>query len=182
MISRPRVYFVRPIGQEGPVKIGFSEIPHDRLVALRSWSPVPLEMIAELPGGQELERRFHALFKADALHGEWFAYSDGLGRVIAEVQAGTFDVTTLPAPICLNANAKGKKWSPEARLAHALNQRINRLRQNRIDIPGAVQDAMWRFCPPRRYCKPRDASGLSLVQEFLAEHGYTPLQFPPAAA
>src|SRR3546814_12747101 len=39
-----RVYFIRPIGQAGPVKIGCSVGPNKRRPELETWSPVPLEI------------------------------------------------------------------------------------------------------------------------------------------
>lgn len=51
------VYFVKPVGQDGPVKIGFSETPIDRLSTLMTWSPIPLEIAIAIPGDRELEGR-----------------------------------------------------------------------------------------------------------------------------
>lgn len=56
------VYFVRPIGQEGPVKIGCSEFPVNRMLALMTWAPVPLEIAFLFPGNFDLERRINCAF------------------------------------------------------------------------------------------------------------------------
>jgi len=107
------VYFVRPIGELGPVKIGWTTLIHDRMSALNCWSPVQLEIAATIPGGLILERRFHAKFLASRDHGEWFAWTPELGETIDAILAGSFDTDTLPAPICihLSRRAKGRERS-----------------------------------------------------------------------
>lgn len=82
------VYFIRPIGKDGPVKIGCSELPVDRLSYLMSWSPVPLEVVATTPGDHKLERRIHGIFAADHSHREWFRCSPQLIEFIAKIAAG----------------------------------------------------------------------------------------------
>lgn len=51
------VYFIRPVGMDGPVKIGGSGVPKNRLNNLMTWSPFPLEVAATDDGGYPLERR-----------------------------------------------------------------------------------------------------------------------------
>ncbi len=92
------VYFIRPVGMDGPVKIGCSISPRGRKSDLSQWSPFPLEIAAQIPGDFRLERRFHAMFNDDHKTREWFDWSPELGAVIEAVAAGTFDVETLPAP------------------------------------------------------------------------------------
>lgn len=92
-----RVYFIRPIGMAGPVKIGTSRTPDRRLNTFETWSPFPLEIAAAIDGDYRLERRFHNHFAADHTHREWFKWSPQLEMVIQAVKAGTFDVSTLPS-------------------------------------------------------------------------------------
>lgn len=92
------VYFIRPVGQKGPVKIGCTTLLRDRLAGLNMWSPLLLEVAAITPGAYDLERRFHALFLASRDRGEWFHWSQELEDVIAGVAAGTFDFASLPEP------------------------------------------------------------------------------------
>lgn len=66
------VYFIRPVGLDGPIKIGCSTYPMSRLNALMTWSPFPLEILAMAPGGHSDERRLHQRFSADRLRSEWF--------------------------------------------------------------------------------------------------------------
>lgn len=91
-----RVYFLRPIGAEGPVKIGHSYWPNDRLRTYQHWSPLPLEIAATILGPQALERRFHARFYHLHSHHEWFFADPSLTEAIDAIRAGTFDVSSLP--------------------------------------------------------------------------------------
>lgn len=72
------VYFIKPIGMDGPVKIGCSDKPVRRLLALSVWSPFPLEVIAVAPGDLGTEKRLHEHFAAERLHSEWFLPSPRL--------------------------------------------------------------------------------------------------------
>lgn len=69
------IYFVRPVGQAGPIKIGFSNDVDARFVGLQSGSPVRLELIATIPGDRSHESLLHYRFSEDRLYGEWFAPS-----------------------------------------------------------------------------------------------------------
>jgi hypothetical protein len=92
-----RVYFLRPIGAEGPIKIGCSNQPLKRLRAVEIWSPMKLEIVASAPGGTAHEAALHAMFLADRLHGEWFAASPALNELIEHVlQHGTLPLTGIP--------------------------------------------------------------------------------------
>ena len=112
-----RVYFIRPIGIErGPIKIGCSSHPPSRKIALATWSPYPLEIVAEISGDLITERRFHAAFRDQHQHGEWFTWSQPLQAVIDAIRNGTFDVSSLPEPASLHLGRKGKighKWTLE---------------------------------------------------------------------
>lgn len=52
-----RVYFIKPVGLAGPIKIGCSYSPEKRRSALDCWSPFALEIIAQIDGGANLERQ-----------------------------------------------------------------------------------------------------------------------------
>ncbi len=90
------VYFLRPAGEEGPVKIGISVSPRGRCYECQKWSPVILELAAVIYGANlEDERRFHQHFYGQWSHSEWFHASDELSAVIRAIQAETFDLETL---------------------------------------------------------------------------------------
>lgn len=78
------VYFIRPVGMDGPIKIGTSIMAHERLRELMTWSPVPLEIAVEISGHHELERALHSCFADAHSHREWFHPSP---RLVALVEA-----------------------------------------------------------------------------------------------
>jgi len=122
-----KVYFIKPIGMDGPIKIGCSAAPDTRRSTLETWSPFPLEIIAEIEGGEQLERRFHAKFTAQHKSREWFSVSADLLVTIEAINAGTFEIETLPAPRRLHHGhrtgpKKGTPWTEE-RKAQARRQR-----------------------------------------------------------
>lgn len=90
------VYFIKPIGMDGPVKIGHSRSPERRKEALEYWSPFPLEIVAECEGMGGMERRFHAMFAADHVHHEWFKVTPALQMVVDQIAGGSFDFDSLP--------------------------------------------------------------------------------------
>lgn len=103
-----RVYFIKPIGIQGPVKIGTSEKPAARCAALATWSPFPLEIVAEFPGDEIVEAQFHRMFLEHRQHLEWFTWTAELQAVIDRINAGTFEIASLPryagrlASLCLD--------------------------------------------------------------------------------
>lgn len=130
-----RVYFIRPIGMAGPVKIGCSKGPDGRRRTLETWSPFPLEIIAEVEGGFDLERRFHALFMETHQNREWFGWSRRLAATVASINDGTFDASVLPAPIHAPGNfrrgkgSRANEWTPIRRFSVALSARYQALRK-----------------------------------------------------
>lgn len=77
-----RVYFLRPVGQLGPIKIGCSKLPELRLETLTVWSPTRLELICSVPGTHKDERTIHGMFERHHVHGEWFGASKELLALI----------------------------------------------------------------------------------------------------
>src|SRR3546814_3978854 len=47
----------------------------------------------------DIERRFHAKFQDTHERREWFTWSQGLDDTITAINAGAFDVSTLPEPV-----------------------------------------------------------------------------------
>jgi hypothetical protein len=82
------VYFIRPIGMEGPIKIGVSWKPESRLSDLMAWSPFPLELIVTIPGDKTLEYNVQRCFADTSSHGEWFGASPRLLAAIEALKAG----------------------------------------------------------------------------------------------
>jgi hypothetical protein len=107
------VYFIRPVGAEGPVKIGCSSYPDVRLLTFENWSPVPLEIAAQTEGNFTLEKRFHNHFKHLHERGEWFRADPELSAAIEQINDGTFDVATLPEPKRVDGVCRRRKRAPE---------------------------------------------------------------------
>jgi hypothetical protein len=81
--GQPRfVYFAKPVGREGPIKIGVSFDVERRVASLSAQSPVPIELLGKIEGDADLERQFHREFAADRCHGEWFKWSERLQETI----------------------------------------------------------------------------------------------------
>jgi hypothetical protein len=105
----PHIYFIRPIGQDGPIKVGHSINVPLRLREYNKWSPLPLEVVAMLPipdamdayganSGRcsRFERRFHIRYDAHRMHHEWFAAHPTILTDIDNINAGSFDLDCLP--------------------------------------------------------------------------------------
>lgn len=86
----PTIYFAR-VGQDGPIKIGFTTgLPAERIAALQTGCPWPINLIAQRPGCLSDEARFHAMFIDTRIAGEWFAADERLLQVVDEVREGIF--------------------------------------------------------------------------------------------
>jgi Meiotically up-regulated gene 113 len=79
------VYFVRA---GDAIKIGRTANLAARLRALATASAVPLELLAAVPGGRELEARLHRRWRHLHLRGEWFRADEALMRYTCD-QAGS---------------------------------------------------------------------------------------------
>jgi hypothetical protein len=80
------VYFIQST-DGGPVKIGRSASPIDRLSSLQTANPSRLRIVAKMAGGGAVERSMHALFAADRIRpdGEWFRASQALTAFMREI-------------------------------------------------------------------------------------------------
>lgn len=180
-MSGPRyVYFIKPVGADGPVKIGCSILPTDRLSALTTWSPVKLEIAATIKGDEELERRFHTAFLENRSHAEWFLGCDRLTAVIAQVAAGTFDVSSLPAGRRLPAKRINGVWSDYSRLGASMGARIRALQNRGVSVPKDIAARAFRYNSGRYYAggPARSPDDAETVQAFLSAHGYAPRPVP----
>lgn len=74
------VYFAQA-GDGGAIKIGHAANLARRISALQTGSATPLTLLGVADGGAETERRYHQLFAAHHLRGEWFAPAD---EIVAE--------------------------------------------------------------------------------------------------
>lgn len=85
---REYVYFARPVGMDGPIKIGWSNAPEQRILNLMTWSPFPLELVVMISGGRELEKNIHECFADLHSHGEWFRADPRLVDAIYKLVIG----------------------------------------------------------------------------------------------
>lgn len=65
------VYFIQ-MGEDGPIKIGYSLDPEKRLATLQTSSPEPLSLLVTIKGGKTLEKSLHDRFAAHHKRGEWY--------------------------------------------------------------------------------------------------------------
>lgn len=95
MSAKPRaglVYFIKPAGLDGPIKIGHSWCPENRLIDLSAWSPWPLQLIGCIPGRGEDERFLHQCFADCHSHREWFHSTQRLRDTIDKIlKAGNIE-------------------------------------------------------------------------------------------
>lgn len=85
MTDRTLVYFAQAFAG-GPIKIGRSARPADRIRSLQAGSPAPLDLVCVIPGGEQTERTLHEIFADGRLHGEWFdETTPGLAAVIEQL-------------------------------------------------------------------------------------------------
>ena len=81
------VYFMKPIGLDGPIKIGCSHLPISRLEQIAVWAPFPLEIIGRVPGSFADESFLHQCFADLHYHHEWFYAAPKLQAAIQSVIA-----------------------------------------------------------------------------------------------
>lgn len=124
------VYFLKPVGQAGPIKVGHSICPMDRLDSLRTWSPIDLEIIASFKGPREIETAIHHRFAHCHLRGEWFEPVAELVSLAVGIRDGgkledLVDLSIKTGKLFRRPNTK----SPEAKIVGTYKVRVDRARQ-----------------------------------------------------
>lgn len=79
------VYFIKPKHRSGPIKIGSSLSPKNRLRQFSSSSPLPLEIIGSARGSYSDEASIHSRLASYRLHGEWFEASPEVLLIMEKV-------------------------------------------------------------------------------------------------
>lgn len=82
------IYFMKPVGLPGPIKIGCSRSPAERLKLMATWSPFELEVIAVTAGGLTEEKLIHDRFVHVHERNEWFTATNELMSGITAIQNG----------------------------------------------------------------------------------------------
>lgn len=114
------VYFVKPVGADGPVKIGCSTVPKRRLETLATWAPEPLELVVAIPGDFVLERNIHESLADLHTHREWFRADPRITELMAKLLAGV--------PIALAIDLGGTRYKLGKKAAHWARHPEKRLR------------------------------------------------------
>lgn len=125
------IYFIKPVGMAGPIKIGFTTNSEKRLEGLTVWSPFKLEIMHTVPGDIKLEMKVHAHFADLHSHHEWFHPGERLVSAIKRMKAGlrledAIDLSDRRGNITARPD-----WTPE--------------RRNRLSYTSRIQRALWRF-------------------------------------
>lgn len=77
------VYFIAAEGTDR-IKIGYATHPKSRLKSISGMSPVPLRMVATMPGSLSDEKALHKKFAHNRTHGEWFRFASDISDYIRE--------------------------------------------------------------------------------------------------
>lgn len=82
------IYFLKPVGMVGPIKIGSSAFVNDRITQISAWSPFPLELVYSEIGLPIVERTLHRHFAEYHSHLEWFHPGHRLLAALERMKAG----------------------------------------------------------------------------------------------
>jgi len=86
--AKKYVYFIKPVGASGPIKIGCSMRPLGRLMEMSTWSPVKLELVYFEIGDHHLELNIQMCFADYHSHMEWFRAGPRLIKALERLRAG----------------------------------------------------------------------------------------------
>lgn len=76
-------------GEDGPVKIGMTVDPPQRIKTLQTANAQPLRPLGLWQGTGADERALHEAFAADRLHGEWFTPNPDLVALAEWLDGGS---------------------------------------------------------------------------------------------
>lgn len=168
------VYFLRPVGLPGPIKIGCSQTPEGRLETYMAWSPYPLEKIGQVPGNTKDEGYLHRCFWAQRSHAEWFHPSRELHAAIDRVLSEGRVPRDIVADELLQSKP-GRKRTPEQSRQMSYRMRVDwALRKMRTDAgywsaPADVLKILdnWSGCARAKGTTPTDEQ-IARLEAFLA--------------
>lgn len=182
------VYFIKPKGRKGPIKIGCSNVPTERLLALSTWSPYPLEIIGTVPGGFPDESYLHSCFAEHHSHREWFRPNAQLVAAIEVVlSAGSVDALRSSfSPTGSIRPARRREWSPSKKRLRSYESRVRwaskRLRakdeNGAWSEPDSITEIFYKWSGGRRWngkayvtvapIEPT-AEDIKLIEDYLAD-------------
>lgn len=149
------IYFIKPVGLDGPIKIGCSVKPKERLEFLSMWSPFPLEIVAYVPGRFPDECFLHQCFAHDHIRHEWFRSSKELHEAIwAIVASGTVDTVrkTLKPTGVIKRGQKPQEFRGCGSYLNRITRALKRLYEANGNVYCAPSDVLaimsrWRRNP-----------------------------------
>jgi hypothetical protein len=110
------IYFIQ--GEHGgPIKIGYSQHPDQRLHDLQCGTPYPLVVRRVFPGDKAKELELHKRFAEGRYIGEWFEATPELVE-LAEARAD--EVTPVPAPYVQAPKRPRKTYEQRLEDRHAI--------------------------------------------------------------
>jgi hypothetical protein len=168
--SGQRVYFIKPVGMDGPIKIGCSDKPDQRLLVLAAWSPFELEIIGSVPGSFKDENALHRRFANLHTRKEWFMSSPLLRQTIERILAGT-SIAEACKDLAEKGAIRGQKRpakTPDRKLFLEYGNRIR----------SAVR-ALWRAGEGGRWEKPQDVAKIMHDWRCDKVHGHSPITPTP---
>ena len=155
------VYFIR---HQGHIKIGKSVDPWKRLSSLQTAHYEPLEMLAIMPGSDDLEAGLHRAFGKYMKRGEWFQENDELLAFIEMVRVTFPDIqrrfepdpvdlsfslpietpegtTAIENPLPTNGVYKSHRDKSPLEIGQSFTFRLTH--KGHFRNPSATPDAMW---------------------------------------
>jgi hypothetical protein len=121
------IYFIKPIGMEGPIKIGCSADAAMRMDGLASWSPFPLELVVSVVGDFKDESLIHQCFHEFRSHREWFHANVRLAKLMSDLASGVPLALALDQStrVVEKRNCGGAQWSEGMRRSMSVMHRID---------------------------------------------------------
>lgn len=114
------VYFFR-IGEDGPIKIGFTKRIRHRLAVVQVDNPSMVRLIAVMEGGRKEEFVLHKRFEEHRLYGEWFDPDNELVAFISTLQPLNLVAADFQKEI--KRGAECHNWKGDAACSASKNQR-----------------------------------------------------------
>ena len=85
------IYFIQA-GFNGPIKVGHSVDPAERIRALATASPHELHVLCVAPGGSSVEAECHRAIRMHRVKGEWFHPHADVFELIERVKAPEYRI------------------------------------------------------------------------------------------
>jgi len=102
------VYVMHHVGQDC-VKIGIAANVGIRRAQMQTGSPHPVSVLVETPGGADLERDLHEVFRHSRMEGEWFRLSGAVSKFIVQMCSRKASKTLPKSEVELGANGQEER-------------------------------------------------------------------------